>query len=207
MSLNFDCSVSRSRLSTGNATKMPIQLMQHPVRILEGESNFGLRTLGLRRIRNAPVCGHRLPWPDGTGFAGCVVANGEDEIQSRRAGLGEFGPRLRTKFRRVVAEAAQELQRIRIDLAFGLASGAVCTKFSRADLVQYRFGDDRSGGVAGAKEQDIVWFFEHDLSPPSILFSARTLFLACRARTALAALIGEIGDKGVHRSELRGIDH
>src|SRR4029079_5390812 len=126
--------------------------MQHPVGILEGKRSFGLWAFGLLWIRNAPVRGHRLPRPDRTGFAGCVVTNGEDEIQGRRAGPGEFGPRLRTEFRRVVVEAAQKPQRVWIDLPFGLAAGAECLEFSLPGLVQYRLGDDRPGGVTSAKK-------------------------------------------------------
>ena len=44
------------------------------------------------RIFDAPVCGHRLARPDGAGFAGGIVANGEYEIERRRAGRGARDP-------------------------------------------------------------------------------------------------------------------
>ena len=43
---------------------------------------------------NAPMRRHRLARPDRTDFAGGVVADGEDEIQRRRAGCGELVPAL-----------------------------------------------------------------------------------------------------------------
>jgi hypothetical protein len=53
-------------------------------------------------------------------------------------------------------EAAQEPDRLRVDLALGPAAGAVGPKPALADLVQDRLRDDRAGGVAGAEEQDVV---------------------------------------------------
>jgi len=62
-------------------------LRQHPVGILEREGDFCSRAPGRCRIRNAPVRGHRLSGPDGTGFASGIVANGKYKIESGRSGL------------------------------------------------------------------------------------------------------------------------
>jgi len=79
--------------------------------------------------------GHRLARPHRTGFTGGVVANGEHEIERRRAGLGEFAPRLRAETRDVEAEALQQLERLRMHAAFRLAAGAEGLEFSGAELV------------------------------------------------------------------------
>src|SRR5215471_18190977 len=62
-------------------------LMQHPVRILERKGDFRHRTFGLGWIGNAPMRGHRLAGPERTGFPRGVVANSENEVERRRAGL------------------------------------------------------------------------------------------------------------------------
>src|SRR3981081_4380953 len=83
-------------------------LMQHPVGLLEGQRDLGRRALGCGRIGNAPMARHRLARPDRTSLARGVVADGEDEIENRRARVGEFTPGLGAKARDVVAEALQE---------------------------------------------------------------------------------------------------
>src|SRR3977135_1192265 len=47
------------------------------------------------------------------------------------------------------------MNRIRVDLAFRLAAGAVGVEISRAQPVQDRFRDDRARGIAGAEEQHV----------------------------------------------------
>src|SRR4051812_39875111 len=38
-------------------------VMEHPIGILERESDLGRRTFGFSRIGDAPMCRHRLPGP------------------------------------------------------------------------------------------------------------------------------------------------
>jgi hypothetical protein len=59
-------------------------LMQHPVGILERESDLGRGAARFRRIGNAPMRPHRLAGPHRTGFARGVVADREREIERRR---------------------------------------------------------------------------------------------------------------------------
>src|SRR6516225_6527975 len=99
--------------------------------------------------------GHRLAWPHRTNFARRVVADSEGKIERRRAGLGELVPRLRTKARRVIAEARQELSRVRVHSALRLAARAVGTELTGAELVQDGLGHDRARRVAGAAKQDV----------------------------------------------------
>src|SRR6516165_7596322 len=129
--------------------------MQHPIRILERKRDLGRRAFGFGRIGNAPMRGHRLAWPHRTNFARRVVADSEGKIERRRAGLGELVPRLRTKARRVIAEARQELSRVRVHSALRLAARAVGTELTGAELVQDGLGHDRARRVAGAAKQDV----------------------------------------------------
>src|SRR6266849_2188972 len=55
---------------------------ENQVRITKSMFDLLRRTFNHRGIGNAPVCGHRLPGPDGTHFLGRVVANGEDNSSS-----------------------------------------------------------------------------------------------------------------------------
>src|SRR5262249_56673549 len=93
--------------------------------------------------------------PTRTAFARRVVADGEGKIERRRAGLGELVPRLRTKARRVVAEARQELHGVRVHSALRLAARTVGMEFTGAELVQDGLGHDRARRVAGAQEQNV----------------------------------------------------
>src|SRR5262249_36173730 len=129
--------------------------MQHPVRILERKGDLSRGAFGFDRIGNAPMRRHRLAGPHRTDFARRVVADGEGKIERRRARLRELIPRLRTKARGVVAEALQELDCVRVDLALRLAARAVGTEFTGAELVQDGLGHDRARRVAGAEKQDV----------------------------------------------------
>src|SRR5262249_42440295 len=99
--------------------------------------------------------GHGGGGADGTGLGRRVVADGEGKIERRRAGLGELVPRLRTKARRVVPEARQELPRVRVYFALRLAARTVGMEFIGAELVQDGLGHDRARRVAGAQEQNV----------------------------------------------------
>src|SRR6516165_9122213 len=62
------------------------------IRNTKGAVLLGLRALDSRRIRHAPMGGHRIAGPDRADLTGGLVANGEDEIHLGRARLGEFVP-------------------------------------------------------------------------------------------------------------------
>ena len=117
-------------------------LEEHPVSILEGERDFAGCALGLGRIGHAPMRGHRLAWPNGTCFARRVVADGENEIERRCAGLGELAPRLRAKAGRVIAEALQELDSVPDALGPWAGSRHCRRGISRALPVQDRLRND-----------------------------------------------------------------
>src|SRR5262249_53489019 len=67
-------------------------LVEHPIRILERKGDFRGRTFGFRWIGNTPMRCHRLAGPERTGFPRSVVTNSENEVERRRAGLGELIP-------------------------------------------------------------------------------------------------------------------
>ena len=129
---------------------------------------FGLGAFDRGRIGHAPMRGHRLARPDRAGFAGGVVADGEDEIHLRRAGRGELVPGLRAAKRRVVVQAlAAAAARMGWTSPLGWRAGREGLELAGADTVEDRFGDDRTGRVAGAEEQNVVDVVAHRGLPPS----------------------------------------
>ncbi len=109
--------------------------MQHPVGVVEGDGDLGVVALRLGRVGDAPMGCRRTARPDRTRFAGGAVANREDEVERRRLRPRELLPRLGAQARGIVAEAAQEPDRLRVDLALGPAAGAVGPEAAIADLV------------------------------------------------------------------------
>src|SRR5512143_38425 len=59
---------------------------QRPARFRKRLAPVLVAARGRRRIGDAPMRGHGLPRPHGADFAGCVVAHGEHEVESRRIG-------------------------------------------------------------------------------------------------------------------------
>ena len=92
MSRSRLCSVSRSSERDRQRVEYADPLIEHPVGVREGQRDFRRRAVGLGRIGNSPMRRHRLAGPDRAGFAGRIVADGEDEIELRRTGLGELVP-------------------------------------------------------------------------------------------------------------------
>src|SRR5262249_6820958 len=129
--------------------------------ILECKRDLSRRAFGFGRIGNAPMRRHRLAGPHRTNFAGRIVADGEGKIERWRAGLRELIPRLRTKARRVIGETLPELQRVRVYSALRLATRAVGTEFTGAELVQDGLGHDRARRVAGTQEKDVEETIRH----------------------------------------------
>ena len=65
---------------------MPIAVAQVAERRHEGALLFDVSSFDRRRVFDAPMRRHRLAGPNRTCFARRAVADGEDEIHSRRAG-------------------------------------------------------------------------------------------------------------------------
>ena len=105
-----------------------------------------------------------------------------------------------------LAAEKQKLDRVRIDPAFRLTTGAISEEISRADLVQYGFADDRARGISSAEEEHVIRTISHDAplrcaagrgsgsrSDCGLRCAAGTLFLMCHACRVLARAIA-IGD-------------
>ncbi len=99
---------------------------------LQGQSNFMHRllfaligTLDVGRIGHAPVRRHRLAGPHRAHFASGLVADREDEIQRRRARLGELIPALAAIAVGRQMPARQLTQRERVHFALGMTAGRV----------------------------------------------------------------------------------
>src|SRR5262245_42002866 len=65
----------------GQRSEYADALMQHAIGILESECDYGRRAHSRRWVRNAPVRGYRLTWPDRTCFGGSVITDGKDKIE------------------------------------------------------------------------------------------------------------------------------
>src|SRR5262245_26394526 len=122
--------------------------MKHPVRLFECERDFGWSAGGIRGVRHAPMGRHRLSRPHRAGLSCRVVADRKHEIERRRTWLCKLVPRLRAKARYVVAQALQQLDGMRVDLAFGLAAGAERPQSSLPELAEDGLGHDRAGRIA-----------------------------------------------------------
>ena len=67
-------------------------LVEHAVRVGEGQRPLGLAAFRTRGIGQAPVRAHGLARPDRADLLGGVVADREDEIERRRIGPGKLLP-------------------------------------------------------------------------------------------------------------------
>src|SRR5262249_14948709 len=119
-------------------------VMQQPIGVIEGKRDLCRGACSRSRIRNAPMSGHGLTGPYGPRLSGRIVANGENEIERRRAGPGELAPGFGAQTRGVVAEALQQPDGFRMDLPFRLASSAPGMEVSRAALVEDGLGHGRT---------------------------------------------------------------
>ena len=93
----FFCSDRRSRAGNFQVGEGGEAVVQHPVGVGEGQSDFNRIAFHRRRVGHAPMRRHRLARPDGTHFARRAVADGDHEIQRWGAGRGELVPGLGTK--------------------------------------------------------------------------------------------------------------
>lgn len=83
-------------------------------------------------IFDAPMGGHRLTRPVGTHFAGCVVADGEYEIEMRRARLGELVPALAAQPLARQAHFFEQCERNGMHLTLGVTAWTEAAKFAPA---------------------------------------------------------------------------
>src|SRR6478735_12155348 len=103
---------------------------------------FGIIAFGRSGIRNSPMRGHRMTWPDGTDFVRGIVANREDEVELRCVRPRELVPAFRTQLRNIVAEAGQQFERTGMNLSLGEASCATGTEPTSSSPVHDRFGEN-----------------------------------------------------------------
>jgi len=92
MSRSLPCRLSLSSERQWQRSENANSLIEQAVRSFERQRDLGRRARCLRRIGNAPVCGHRLPRPDRAGLRCRVVTDGEYEIEFRFTSLGELIP-------------------------------------------------------------------------------------------------------------------
>ncbi len=103
-------------------------------------------------IGHSPVGGDGLAGPDGADFFGRVIANGEDEVEVGRAGLGKLIPGFAAQTFDRNAGGGDLAQGFRANGPGGMTAGAVGGEGGRAFAVEDGFREDGAGGVAGAEK-------------------------------------------------------
>ncbi|RYP44154.1 hypothetical protein DL770_011508 [Monosporascus sp. CRB-9-2] len=111
--------------------------------------------------------GHGLARPYRTHLAGCLVADGENEVQFGRAVLRELVPALATEPVRRDTELLQGMQRKRVHRTGGVATCGEGLESVATEVVQQTLGQDRARGIAGADEQHVVGLVGHGGAPSS----------------------------------------
>jgi hypothetical protein len=96
--------------------------------------------------------GHRLAGPHRADFVSGIVANGENKIHVRRAGLGEFVPAFAAQSGSGQTGTLQLPNGERMDAACGLAAGTEGAKVACAAMIQNGLRENGSRGVADAEE-------------------------------------------------------
>src|SRR3546814_6423186 len=104
---------------------------------------------------------HRLAGPDRARLAGRIIADGEDEVETGRAGLREFVPAFRAQAGRIESEFIEKRERLRMDIAFGEAARANSAETPFAIAVQQCFGQARACAVSCAPEPHIINLVGH----------------------------------------------
>src|SRR5687767_2189220 len=146
-----------SQLVHWQARKQLNPASQHEERVTKRTAPLGVGRRDRRRVRDAPMRGHRLARPKGTPLRRGLVTYGEDEMQWRRIRFSELVPTLASQpFGRHVM-LLQDLEREGIDGALRMTSRAERPKLTPGDagMIGERLRHDRPRGVAGAEEQDV----------------------------------------------------
>ena len=126
------------------------------VGIVKGTGDLLRRAFDGGRIGDAPVGGCGVSGPVGTDFVCGVVADGDDEVELRRSGLGEFVSRLAARTFDRDADGFELCQRFRPNCARGVAARAVGHEAAVALMVEDRLREDGARGVSGAKEENVI---------------------------------------------------
>ena len=109
-----------------------------------------------RRVFDSPARGHGLARPRGAALPRRLVADGEDEVQGRRAGGSELIPALAAEAVHRQLRLPERLERERVHLAPRMTPRRVGPELAAAELVHDRLGDDAAGRVARAEEEHVV---------------------------------------------------
>ena len=115
----------------------------------------------LRRVVDAPMSSNRVARPVRTDLAGRVVADGEHEVERRRAGRSELVPALAAEALGRQAVLPQQFEGERVDSPGRMAARAVRDEATPAEVVHHGLGQDRPRGIAGAQKQHMFWLPVH----------------------------------------------
>lgn len=103
-------------------------------------------------IGHSPVRGDGLTGPDGAHFFRRVIADGKNEVEMGRAGLGKLIPGLAAQAFDAEARGFDLPQSLGADGSRGMTAGAVGSERGRCLAVEDRLRQDGAGGIAGAEK-------------------------------------------------------
>lgn len=129
--------------------------------ISKSSLNFLFASLNRSRVRDSPLCACRMPRPYWADFFCRTVTHGEDEVDSRSIRSCELVPRLTPEFSRLEVSRFEFSQCFWSHRTCGTASGAVRREPGFAPRIHDAFRHNRTGRVAGAKEQHVVVIRRH----------------------------------------------
>ncbi len=109
-----------------------------------------------RRVWHAPMRGHWLTRPDGANFFGRVIAHGENKMQIRCSGLGEFVPILATDGISRQLGNLELSQCLWMNTPGGVTSCAVSGESRKTLPVHDCFSHDGAGRISGTEEENVV---------------------------------------------------
>src|SRR4051812_16027020 len=120
---------------------------------------------GCRRIVDTPMHRHGVTGPDGTGLAGRVVTNSEDEVERRRAGRRELVPALAAQAGGRKTLLSQQCERERMNLALGMAAGTESAESPLAPALNKRLAENAAGGISRTQNEHVESPRCHGVSP------------------------------------------
>src|SRR5579864_5751783 len=147
----IDLSLQRHRIQfgKGKAEEQTDPPIKHEENAAEHVGYFLGSPLDGRRIGAAPVRGHGLARPYRTDLLGGVVADGENEVQLRRARLGKLAPIFTTQSIHRNSRRLQLAKRLRPYGSRRVTSGTIRGESWAAFEIQDGFSHDRPRRVAG----------------------------------------------------------
>ena len=135
-------------------------------------SHFSVSVPSTAAGSSTPQCAV-IGWPGqyGQHLSRGVVADGEDEIERRRARRRELVPALAAQAIGGHLHVPEQLERDGMHLALRAAAGAVADELAATPMIDQRFAEDAARRIAGAENQYVEWLFGHCSDPVRVVWT------------------------------------